>query len=125
MPDYLQSVTRSSTKAIYEQMDKSIFKVIDRDKNYDIGYFCYITCENNKKVPVVIINNWKIAKENNKHINISLNGKIKTSRTPSYPEEWAHQFGVSLKEHQENLHINLFEGYVVFDIEDEGRGINA
>lgn len=54
-----------------------------------------------------------------------INGKIKTSRTPSYPEEWANQFGVTLREHQENLHINLFEGYVVFDIDDEGRGINA
>lgn len=44
------------------------------------------------------------------------NGKVQTSRTPSYPEEWKNQFGVPVKEHQESLQINIFDGYTVFDI---------
>lgn len=40
-------------------------------------------------------------------------GKIKTSRTPTYPAEWQNQFGVPIEEHQSNLQINMFDGYAV------------
>ena len=45
-------------------------------------------------------------------------GKIKTSRTPSYPEEWQNQFGVPVEEHQSSLQINMFDGYAVFGISE-------
>ena len=45
-------------------------------------------------------------------------GKIKTSRTPSYPEEWQNQFGVPVEEHQNSLQINMFDGYAVFGISE-------
>lgn len=43
---------------------------------------------------------------------------IKSSRTPSYPEEWQNQFGVPVEEHQSNLQINMFDGYAVFGISE-------
>ena len=45
-------------------------------------------------------------------------GKIKTSRTPTYPAEWQNQFGVPIEEHQSNLQINMFDGYAVFGISE-------
>ena len=45
-------------------------------------------------------------------------GKIKTSRTPTYPAEWQNQFGVPVEEHQSNLQINMFDGYAVFGISE-------
>ena len=41
-------------------------------------------------------------------------GKVKTSRTPTYPEEWKNQFGLPVEEHQKSLQINIFDGYAVF-----------
>ena len=45
-------------------------------------------------------------------------GNIKSSRTPSYPEEWQNQFGVPVEEHQSTLQINMFDGYAVFGISE-------
>lgn len=46
-------------------------------------------------------------------------GKLKSSRTPTYPEDWKNQFGVPVEEHQNALQINIFDGYAVFDIQDK------
>jgi len=45
-------------------------------------------------------------------------GKVKSSRTPTYPEEWKNQFGLPVEEHQKSLQINIFDGYAVFGIQD-------
>jgi hypothetical protein len=49
---------------------------------------------------------------------IKEDGKIKKSRTPVYPEEWKSQFGLSVKEHQQNLQVDIFDGYAVFGIQN-------
>lgn len=41
-----------------------------------------------------------------------------TSRTPVFPAEWQHQFGMPLREHQQSLQINVFDGYAVFAIKE-------
>lgn len=46
-------------------------------------------------------------------------GKMKSSRTPTYPAEWQNQFGVPVEEHQNNMQINIFDGFAVFGISDE------
>ena len=52
-------------------------------------------------------------------------GKEKTSRTPTYPEEWKNQFGVPVVEHQNSLQINIFDGYAVFGIQDDEKKPSA
>lgn len=42
--------------------------------------------------------------------------KAKLSRKPTYPEEWKNQFGVPVEDHQNNLQINIFNGYTVFSV---------
>ena len=46
-------------------------------------------------------------------------GKMKSSRTPTYPAEWQNQFGVPVEEHQNSMQINIFDGFAVFGISDE------
>jgi len=45
-------------------------------------------------------------------------GKLKASRTPTYPEEWKNQFGLPVEEHQKSLQINIFDGYAVYSLQD-------
>ena len=44
--------------------------------------------------------------------------KPKMSHTPTYPAEWQNQFGVPVEEHQRNLQVNIFDGYAVFNIQE-------
>ena len=48
-------------------------------------------------------------------------GKVKSSRTPIFPEEWKNQFGRSYKEHQERLQVGTFDGYTVFNLQPDPR----
>ncbi len=57
--------------------------------------------------------NWRCV-----HAEEKEDGKIKASRTPSYPEEWQNQFGVPVEEHQSSLQGNRVDGYAVFGISE-------
>lgn len=46
-------------------------------------------------------------------------GKIRTSRTPTFPAEWQDQFGLPVEEHQKLLQVNIFDGYTVFGLQDK------
>ena len=48
----------------------------------------------------------------------STEGKDISSRKPTYPEEWNHQFGISYSQHQIDLQVNIINGYAVFGIND-------
>jgi hypothetical protein len=52
-------------------------------------------------------------------------GKEKTSRTPTYPEEWKNQFGVPVEDHQNSLQINIFDGYAVFGIHENEKKLSS
>ena len=45
-------------------------------------------------------------------------GKPKTARTPVFPSGWKDQFGLSYREHQKSLQINIFDGYAIYGIKD-------
>ena len=49
----------------------------------------------------------------------TVDGKTKVSRTASYPDDWKNHFGLSVKEHQANLQVNIYNGYAFFAIEDK------
>lgn len=44
--------------------------------------------------------------------------EAKNSQLPNYPESWKNQFGISMKEHQKTLQVNIFDGYAIFDIQN-------
>lgn len=48
-------------------------------------------------------------------------GKVKSTRTPIFPEEWKNQFGRSYKEHQKMLQVGTFDGYTVFNLQPDPR----
>lgn len=47
--------------------------------------------------------------------------KPKAARTPVFPAEWKTQFGLPLRQHEQSLQINIFEGYAVFGIKDNSK----
>ena len=50
---------------------------------------------------------------------IGANGeKAKTSKVPSFPEEWQGQFGLPYSEHQKSMQINIMDGYAIYSIAD-------
>lgn len=48
-------------------------------------------------------------------------GKTKTSRTPTFPEEWKNQFGLPVEEHKSAIQIGLFDGYAVFGLHEDKK----
>lgn len=49
-------------------------------------------------------------------------GKVSTSRTPAFPEDWKNQFGVPVDEHRQKMQVNIFNGYAVFGLEEDQKG---
>ena len=52
-------------------------------------------------------------------------GKVKSSRTPVYPESWKNQFGLSVEEHKKAMQINFFDDYAVFSLQAEPSKPNS
>ena len=48
--------------------------------------------------------------------------KIRFSRTPIFPAEWQHQFGIPYEEARNALQVNTFDGYEVYVIKDQSPG---
>lgn len=48
-------------------------------------------------------------------------GKVRTSRTPTFPAEWQNQFGLPVEEHQKLLQVNIFDGYTVFGLQEKKK----
>ena len=46
-------------------------------------------------------------------------GKACAKRTPVYPAEWQNQFGLPVVEHQNQLQINIFNGFTVFGLKED------
>ena len=52
---------------------------------------------------------------------IKEDGKVKTTRTPIFPEEWKNQFGQSYLDHQNRLQVGTFNGYTVFNLQPDPK----
>ena len=50
---------------------------------------------------------------------ISEGNKSKTSRIPTYPENWKDQFSLPFEEHKKSLQINIVEGFAVFNLKNK------
>lgn len=46
-------------------------------------------------------------------------GAMRAKSIATYPEDWKDHFGVSVKEHQANLQINIYNGYAVYGIRSQ------
>lgn len=53
--------------------------------------------------------------------NVKKDGKSSNSRTPAYPEGWKNQFGLPVKEHNQQMQVSVFNGYAVFGLQDEKK----
>ena len=46
--------------------------------------------------------------------------KPRSSRTPLFPEDWQDQFGLPYNEHKQSMQINIFDGYAIYAIKENG-----
>lgn len=76
MEKYPKSISIYKTKKIFEQMDKSIYKIHYEKGKCSIGFFCYIKSEN-KNIPVLIMDKILLKSKSQKNIIISINNKNK------------------------------------------------
>lgn len=51
--------------------------------------------------------------------------KPRSSRTPRFPEDWQDQFGLPYNEHKQSMQINIFDGYAIYAIKENGSSEKA
>ena len=72
MENYPKPVTKQCLNKILEQMNNSMYKIIRKDGNFDVGYFTIFKNQENN-IPVVIINIYQSDEEYNNYITILKN----------------------------------------------------
>lgn len=50
---------------------------------------------------------------------VTEDGKVKTQKTPTYPDDWKNQFGLPVVEHKKSMQVNTFDNYAVFSLNPE------
>ena len=73
MEDYPKPINKDIMKKILEQMNFTFY--IINQKNYNIGFYCFIKYHN-KKIPVIIINNYLKNEDKKDSLDILINNKI-------------------------------------------------
>ena len=76
MDNYPKPVAKCCFNKIFEQINNSIYKIVRKDGNFDIGYFT-IFKNQEINIPVVIINNFQLEEEYNNYITILKNNHPK------------------------------------------------
>ena len=110
MEDYPKSVSRQCTQKILEQMSHNFIYKINKIKEiYDTGFFCYIKLSN-KKIPVIIINNYIINEDLSNSINVLINNELKKIKLTNnrYINKELNISMIEIKEY-ENYNINFIE----------------
>ena len=118
MEDYPNPVTKQCTQKILDQMNKNfIYKINVTEEKFLIGFFCKIK-NKNKKIPVMIINNYILYEENKDIINVSINNemkKIKFGNTRYLNKE----FNISMIDIKEDKDIDI--NYLEIDSNISGK----
>ena len=73
---YPKAATKKCMNKILQQMDDFIYKINEENGKYAIGFFCHIKY-NDKKIPILIINNNIISHIHNNKINLTKNNESK------------------------------------------------
>ena len=75
---YPNYITKDCTKAILDQMNRSLYKIYyGEEGNFNFGFFCHIKYEN-KKIPVIITNYQHKYFLKNNHIKATINKENKS-----------------------------------------------
>ena len=71
MDDFLKPITRKCTENILYQMNNSIYKILNKECKFIIGYFFSFKFNVTTTIPFLVINNYEIKIENNRSIKVS------------------------------------------------------
>ena len=81
------------------------------DHNYRYKLLGKLIKSNNELLYVFDLNSPEIFKRSTTD-----DGKVKTSRTATYSEDWKNQFGIPVVEHQSIVQVNTFSEHTVFGL---------
>ena len=104
MERYLESVTKSCTKNILNQMENYLYKINDID---EIAFFTYIKYEN-RNIPVMITENNTLNKIKDNYIIIPISNEI-TKIELGKVKYKSKKYNISIMEIKENKKLNYFE----------------
>ena len=77
MEDFPTPITKQATQTILNQMNNAFYQFTDTSKKIGFGFFSHIKNQD-KNIPIIIINGYLIDVEYNDKINILINNSVKT-----------------------------------------------
>ena len=77
MEDFPMPIIKQATQTILNQMNNAFYQFTDTSKKIGFGFFSHIKNQD-KNIPIIIINNCLIDEEYNNKINILINNSVKT-----------------------------------------------
>lgn len=91
-----------------------IMSLMNWDANYRYKLLGKLIRSNDELLYVFDLNSAETFKRS-----ITENGKVKTQKTPTYPDDWKNQFGLPVVEHRKSMQVNTFDNYAVFSLNPE------
>ena len=113
MKDFPKPLSKQCITKILDQMNNLFYKINKKAEKFDIGIFCYIKYSN-KKIPILIINNYL---DNNDNNNISVTRNDGTTITIELEDSIYKdkEYNISIVEIKENMNYKI----QFCDIDDE------
>ena len=113
MKDFPKPLPKQCITKILDQMNNLFYKINKKAEKFDIGIFCYIKYSN-KKIPILIINNYL---DNNDNNNISVTRNDGTTITIELEDSIYKdkEYNISIVEIKENMNYKI----QFCDIDDE------
>ena len=105
MDDYPKPVNNQQLTKILDQMNKSLYKVNEKERMFETGFFCYVKIKEKlkeKNIPVLIINKIVRLEEYKDEVNISINKKTKNIKLgdTKYQNEEYNMTIIEIKENK-------------------------
>lgn len=88
-----------------------IMSLMNWDTNYRYKLLGKLIRSNGELLYVFDLNSAETFKRS-----VTEDGKVKTQKTPTYPDDWKNQFGLPVVEHKKSMQVNTFDNYAVFSL---------
>ena len=105
MDDYPKPVNNQQLTKILDQMNKSLYKVNEKERMFETGFFCYVKIKEKlkeKNIPVLSINKIVRLEEYKDEVNVSINKKTKNIKLgdTKYQNEEYNMTIIEIKENK-------------------------
>jgi len=107
MERYLKPVTKACTKKISEQMENYLYRINEKEENYEIGYFIRVKDKNNRSYLVLVTSQNVLEDFHNNSLKITIDNKPKAIQLGDIRYE-IKKYGKAIFEIKENQDIKYY-----------------